>query len=237
MERERRGGEARRVTGTQLNRGVHGAPASLLLLAGAARSACCLMVTSDIVLTALPGRELLTWLVALPQKHQNQHRHTGLTSCSAPWLDSVEPLEFLLLLKADMLQGQTEFNQKSSGALQSSVPREGLQDGSAHFLAWFRRAGAPPNVLKVSDLARPKGRRRRFIGLKSSRSSLLPPHLCPGVREKHSSRERDTALQEEKWEEEEGGGEVRQQWVEALSLSLSLDRPLALSAKAGTAGD
>lgn len=140
-ERERRDGEARRVTSTQLNRGVHGAPSSLLLLGEAARSAVCLMVTLDVVLAALPGRELLTSLVALPQKHQKQHRHTGLTSCSTPWLGSVERLEFLLLLKADMLQGQTEFNQKSSGALQSSVPREGLQDGRAHFLAWLRRAG------------------------------------------------------------------------------------------------
>lgn len=127
----------------------------------------------------------------------------------------MERLELLLLLKADMLQGQTEFNQKSSGALQCGVPGEARQDGRAHFLACLRRAGL-----------------HHIIGLSSNRSSRLPPHLCPGVREKHSSGEGDAALREEKWEEKEGGGEVRQQWVEALSRA-----SLSGSVRAGMAGD
>lgn len=52
-----------------------------------------------------------TWTFDLGQRRQHSRKqdgHAGLTSCSAPRTDSEDRLEFLLLLKADMLEGQME---------------------------------------------------------------------------------------------------------------------------------
>lgn len=59
-----------------------------------------------------------------PSARQKYHRHTGLTGCSTLWMHSGDCLEFLLLLKADMLEGQMEFNHNCSAALLSSLSRE-----------------------------------------------------------------------------------------------------------------
>lgn len=172
--------------------------------------------------TAPPGREPLTWLVPPPHKHQKQQRHTGLTS--TPWVDSVACLE-VELLKADVLRGQREFTQKSSAALQSCIPREGPRSllGMEGLIS-LPGSGEPGSTkcLRASDLASagPKGLRL------ANGSSLLSPHLRPGVL-RRSTAENATALQEKRWEEKEGGGEVRKQWVEALSLHRSLTPSLS----------
>lgn len=70
--------------------------------------------------TALLGRELEPWPVPSPRSptaRQEYHRQMGLTSCSTLWAGSGDCLEFLLLLKADMLEGQVECNQIWTGDL------------------------------------------------------------------------------------------------------------------------
>lgn len=83
------------------------------------------------------------------------------------------------------------------------------------------------DVAPAGVTAGPKGLQHQFVSLsrpiyRSSLLSPLRPHLCPGVWKKYSNTECNTGLQEKKWEENEGGGEVRKQWVEVLSLDRSL---------------
>lgn len=73
------------------------------------------------------GVNLQPWPVPSPRSptaRQKYHRHAGLTSCSTPWMDSGDCLQFLLLLKADMLEGQTEFNQNWSAHSCAAFPEK-----------------------------------------------------------------------------------------------------------------
>lgn len=90
------------------------------------------------------------------------------------------------------------------------------------------------DVASAGVTAGSKGLQHQFLSLSrpiyhSSLLSPLCPHLCPGVWKKYSNTECNTGLQEKKWEENEGGGGVRKQWVEVFSL----DRSLTPSVKAG----
>lgn len=221
--RERRDGEARRH---QLSRGVHGAPACLSLLGAAARSARCSSNNVRRRPDGSAGRELLTSPAASPRKHQKQHRRAGLTSCSTPGAQgSAERLELLLLLKADMLQGQTEFNQKSSGALRPSAPTEGLQDGRARFLACFRRAGLhrmSPSRSSSEGAGAPL-HRPELPPLVSARPS--PLSRCEGDAQQ---RRTPRGVAREEVGGERGRGEVRKQLSLARSLSPSLSKQVWL---------
>lgn len=137
---------------------------------------------------------------------------------------------------------QSELERRSPPQLVQRRSAQPLQDGRAHFFlfrrqnrAWIARAGLDEKSLRVSVWCSLRWGHSWSEGTAASAQPVwaVQPvlRLCSlsslvfnsvQVFWRSTARQNAAGLQEKKWEENQGGGEVRKQWVEVCSLLIAL---------------